>query len=64
MIAIGDYDAGNIRSVVNALSRVGAQDVILTSDAARLRSARPQPVPEETLEAKLNWLDDYEIINL
>ena len=39
MIAIVDYDAGNIRSVVNALSRVGAQDVILTSDAARLRAA-------------------------
>ena len=39
MIAIVDYDAGNIRSVVNALSRVGAQDVILTSDAVRLRAA-------------------------
>lgn len=39
MIAIVDYDAGNIRSVVNALSRVGAQDVLLTADADRLRAA-------------------------
>ena len=39
MIAIVDYDAGNIRSVVNALKRVGAHDVLLTADADQLRAA-------------------------
>lgn len=39
MIALVDYDAGNIRSVINALSRVGAADVYLTADPDKLRSA-------------------------
>ncbi len=39
MIAIVDYGAGNIRSVVNALSRVSARDVLLTADAEKLRAA-------------------------
>ncbi len=39
MIAIVDYDAGNIRSVVNALSRVSVRDVLLTADAEQLRAA-------------------------
>ena len=39
MIAIVDYGAGNIRSVVNALGRVGAQDVRLTADREILRAA-------------------------
>ena len=39
MIAIVDYDAGNIRSVVNALERVGAADVLLTADREKLRAA-------------------------
>ncbi len=38
MIAIVDYSAGNIRSVTNALSRLGAE-WILTSDPSVLRSA-------------------------
>lgn len=38
MIAIVDYNAGNIRSVTNALSRLGA-GWILTSDPAELRRA-------------------------
>ena len=39
MIAIVDYDAGNIRSVLNALGRVGASDYVLTADRDLLRKA-------------------------
>lgn len=39
MIAIVDYDAGNIRSVLNALGRVGAEDFALTADRDKLRAA-------------------------
>ncbi|MBQ7254390.1 MAG: imidazole glycerol phosphate synthase subunit HisH [Bacteroidales bacterium] len=39
MIAIVDYDAGNIRSVLNALGRVGASDFVLTADREQLRNA-------------------------
>ena len=39
MIAIVDYDAGNIRSVLNALGRVGAKDYVLTTDREQLRQA-------------------------
>ncbi len=38
MIAIIDYGAGNIRSVSNALQRMGT-DCILTADAEKIRSA-------------------------
>jgi len=38
MIAIVDYDAGNIKSVTNALERLGVQ-YTLTSDASGIRSA-------------------------
>ena len=36
MIAITDYDTGNLRSVANALRRIGAEFTV-TSDAAVLR---------------------------
>jgi len=39
MIAIVDYDAGNIRSVLNALKRVGASDYVLTASREQLRAA-------------------------
>lgn len=39
MIAIVDYDAGNIRSVLNALGRVGASDFVLTANRGQLRGA-------------------------
>lgn len=39
MIAIVDYDAGNIRSVLNALRRVGASDYVLTASREQLRAA-------------------------
>ena len=39
MIAIVDYDAGNIRSVANALERLGVKDYVVTSDAEVIRSA-------------------------
>ena len=38
MIAVIDYDAGNIRSVVNALGRLGAE-YLATSDASEILSA-------------------------
>lgn len=38
MIAITDYDTGNLRSVANALRRIGAEFTV-TSDAAVLRRA-------------------------
>lgn len=38
MIAITDYDTGNLRSVANALRRIGAEFTV-TSDAAVLRQA-------------------------
>lgn len=37
-VAIVKYNAGNIRSVLNALSRIGV-DSVLTDDAAQLRAA-------------------------
>ena len=39
MIAIIDYNTGNIRSVINALDRIGAADCVLTSDAGTIRRA-------------------------
>lgn len=38
MIAVIDYKAGNVRSVLNALERLGA-DAVLTSDAEVIRGA-------------------------
>ena len=38
MIAVIDYDAGNIRSVMNALGRLGAE-YVLTSDPELIRAA-------------------------
>ena len=43
MIAITDYDTGNLRSVANALRRIGAEFTV-TSDAANgdwMRSSPP-----------------------
>jgi len=39
MIAIIDYNTGNIRSVLNALARMGATDCMLTADADVIRRA-------------------------
>ncbi len=39
MIAIIDYNTGNIRSVINALNRIGAADCVLTADADTIRRA-------------------------
>ena len=39
MIAIIDYDAGNIGSVANALSRLGVDQFVITSDARQIESA-------------------------
>lgn len=44
MIAIVDYEAGNIRSVANALVRLGA-DYELTAEPARLRAAERVILP-------------------
>ena len=44
MIAIVDYDCGNIRSVKNALQRLGA-DYTLTDDPAELRHAERLILP-------------------
>lgn len=38
MIAIVDYDTGNLRSVLNAVRRIGAEAVV-TADADEIRSA-------------------------
>lgn len=45
MIAIVDYSTGNIRSVINALGRIGAKDVVLTSDPALIASAERVILP-------------------
>lgn len=45
MIAVVKYDAGNVRSVLNALDRAGARDVVLTSDPDLLRSASKVILP-------------------
>ena len=39
MIAIIDYNTGNIRSVINALERLGRTDYVLTADKEVIRSA-------------------------
>lgn len=44
MIAIINYDAGNIRSVCNALERIGAE-YILTDDASAITSASKVIMP-------------------
>ena len=44
MIAIIDYDAGNIKSVANALERLGVQ-YALTDDPAAIRSAEKVILP-------------------
>lgn len=44
MIAIIDYDTGNLCSVSNALGRLGAE-YIITSDAAKIRSAERVLLP-------------------
>ena len=44
MIAIVDYDAGNIKSVTNALERLGVQ-YTLTADPALIRSAEKVILP-------------------
>lgn len=44
MIAVVDYDTGNLRSVANALHRLGAE-YILTSDPGVLRSAERVLLP-------------------
>ena len=44
MIALVDYDAGNIKSVGNALERLGA-DYVLTSDPEVLKSASKVIMP-------------------
>lgn len=44
MIAIVDYDAGNIMSVTNALSRLGVE-YKLTADPAEIRAARKVILP-------------------
>ena len=44
MIAIVDYDAGNIKSITNALQRLGVQ-YILTADATEIRRAQKVILP-------------------
>lgn len=44
MIAVVDYGAGNVQSVVNALEAIGA-DAVLTTDPEAIRSARGVIVP-------------------
>lgn len=44
MIAVVDYGAGNVQSVVNALERIGV-DALLTADAAEIERARGIIVP-------------------
>ena len=39
MIAVVDYEAGNVRSVLNALRRCGAEDIVLTDREDFLRAA-------------------------
>lgn len=39
MIAIVDYDMGNVASVLNMLKRIGAGDAVLTRDPGQLREA-------------------------
>ena len=63
-LAVGGNVVTDAFGVVAMVAMTPLITIQLLGVAARLRSARPQPVPEETLEAKLNWLDDYEIINL
>lgn len=45
MIAVIEYDAGNIRSVIHALERLDAGDVCLTSDPVVIREAERVILP-------------------
>lgn len=44
MVAVIDYEAGNVRSVVNALARLGA-DVCVTADVSVIRAANRVLLP-------------------
>lgn len=65
MIAIIDYDTGNLRSVCNALRRIGA-DFILTDDPAEIRNADKVLLPgvgeASSAMAKLREKDLEEVI--
>lgn len=39
LVAVIDYGMGNLHSVASALQQVGAKDVVVTHDAARIREA-------------------------
>ena len=45
MTAVIEYDAGNIRSVIHALERLDAGEVVLTSDPAAIRAAERVILP-------------------
>ncbi len=45
MIAIVEYDAGNVRSVINALKRCGVAEYSLTSDPSTLASSEKVILP-------------------
>ena len=45
MIALIDYGAGNLQSVVNALEFIGCSDVVITGDSQILRSADAAILP-------------------
>ena len=53
MIAITDYDTGNLRSVANALRRIGARFTV-TSDAAVLRQA-DRVLPRAWAKPRRQW---------
>ena len=45
MTAVIEYDAGNIRSVIHALERLDAGEVVLTSDPTAIRAAERVILP-------------------
>ena len=63
-LAVGGNVVTDAFGVVAMVAMTPLITIQILGVAYRLRSAHPEPVEETGIEAKLNWLDDYEIINL
>ena len=64
MIAIIDYDMGNIGSIINMLKKVGASDVVITHDATTILQSDRLILPGVgAFDTGMRMLHKYELID-
>lgn len=64
MIAIIDYDMGNIGSIINMLKKVGANNVVITHDVATILQADRLILPGVgAFDTGMSMLQKYELID-